>query len=124
MDENRRLRNRRLWLFCLWLCCLPVILLEGKIIALLGGLALGFVLLKKSLRPTSWGYLGATVLVISLIVPVDISFRNYPGSPHFVKVVYGLPGKQLSDAAKRKEVILGGCVVNPPPFDVQYLLVW
>jgi len=34
--------------------------------------------------------------VIAAFLPVDISFQNYPGPPHFVRLVMGLPGPELA----------------------------
>jgi hypothetical protein len=34
------------------------------------------------------------------------------GSTDVVPIVYGLPGRQLCDAAQRGEVVLGGCCVS------------
>jgi len=44
--------------------------------------------------------------------------RRYPscpkcGSERTVPIVYGLPGPELQEAARRGEVLLGGCIVRP-----------
>jgi len=32
---------------------------------------------------------------------------------HSVRIVYGLPGPEMFEAAERGEILLGGCVIGP-----------
>lgn len=72
---------------------------------------------KTSLMRLAW-----VVFVISTFLPVDISFRNYPGPPRFVPLVMGYPTNETVERARRGEVMLGGCMVrgNEP----EWVWVW
>ena len=64
------------------------------------------------------------VIFIALtVMPFDITFRNVPGGPKIVRYVFGLPGDgELLRAAKRGELVLGGCVrMGRTP---RWILVW
>lgn len=56
------------------------------------------------------------------VSPYDVSLRNAPGPPHFVRLVMGLPTQGASLKARRGETMLGGCMVNG--FEPEYVLVW
>lgn len=62
------------------------------------------------------------VMFIVAILPADISFRNRPGPPRFVPYVMGLPGRELTAASRRGEVVLGGCVSTG--YEPRWVLVW
>lgn len=62
------------------------------------------------------------LLMLSSFSPVDISFKNYPGPPHLVPLVMGLPIGETWERAERHEIILGGCVVTG--HEPKYVLVW
>jgi hypothetical protein len=72
-------------------------------------------------RQVSLNILVFGFLALSLL-SADISFRTRPGSPKFIRVVYGLPAGDLLEIEKRGEVILGGCVVNG--YVPSWVLVW
>jgi hypothetical protein len=60
--------------------------------------------------------------IISIIIPVDISLKNYPGHPRFVRNVVGLPDETCLEMAKRGEVMLAGCEYHGN--DARWVLVW
>lgn len=66
-------------------------------------------------------WLFVTFLILAFL-PVDISFENYPGPPHFVPLIMGLPTDLAVREYERGEVMLGGCIMrgNEP----QWVLVW
>jgi hypothetical protein len=72
---------------------------------------------KRGVLVSLWG-----LFVLATVAPVDVSFRNYPGGPHLVPVIMGLPGRELFDRAKQREVVLGGCAVTG--FEPKWVLVW
>lgn len=62
------------------------------------------------------------LLMLSSFSPADISFKNYPGPPHLVLLVMGLPTGETWERAERREIMLGGCVVTG--HEPKYVLVW
>lgn len=56
------------------------------------------------------------------ILPVDITFINYPGPPRIVPYVKGLPSRELMEDAQRGEVVLGGCVITG--YHPRWVVVW
>lgn len=56
------------------------------------------------------------------LLPWDVSFQNYPGTPRFIPLEMGLPGRDAMAAANRGEVMLGGCVTTG--LEPQSVLVW
>ena len=64
----------------------------------------------------------AVLFFISTLLTVDISLINAPGPPHLAELVMGFPRKEDFEAAKRGEMVVGGCLVsgNEP----KWLLVW
>ena len=63
-----------------------------------------------------WVFVSFLVLTF---VPVDISFKNYPGPPRFVPLVMGLTD---GAAFQRGEVMLGGCMVRGT--EPKWVFVW
>ena len=61
-------------------------------------------------------------MVLTALLPVDVSFQNRPGPPHFARYVMGLPGREAIAASKRGEVVLGGCVATG--FEPRWVWVW
>lgn len=59
---------------------------------------------------------------LTILSPVDISMENYPGLPHFVQLVKGLPTADIVRRADRHEVLLGGCLTFG--IEPKYVLVW
>ncbi len=56
------------------------------------------------------------------ILPVDITFINYPGPPKIVPYIKGLPSRDLMVDARRGEVVLGGCVITG--YHPRWVVVW
>ena len=67
-------------------------------------------------------YITVILLVLLPLLPFDISFRNMPGPPRFVRYVMGLPAKETRERAERGEIILGGCMVGG--FEPRWIWVW
>jgi len=70
----------------------------------------------------AWMRLAWVIFIISTLGPVDISFKNYPGPPHFVPLVMGLVGEEGYKAYQRGEIMLGGCVVRG--HEPRWVWVW
>lgn len=64
------------------------------------------------------------IFMASTLYPADITFRNVPGPPRFVPKVYGLPSRDTAAAARRGEVVLGGCVVSGLGLEPRVVWVW
>ncbi|MBI5394420.1 MAG: hypothetical protein HZA91_03900 [Verrucomicrobia bacterium] len=61
--------------------------------------------------------------LVAAFLPIDITFHNAPGPPHFVRYVCGMPSPHGTERHKRGEIYLSGsCLVygNEP----KYVLVW
>ena len=71
---------------------------------------------------TRWVVLVWLALLGTTLLPVDISFRNYPGPPRFVPLVMGLPARETVTRAERGECMLGGCVVTG--YEPKWVWVW
>jgi hypothetical protein len=71
---------------------------------------------------TQWMRLIFAVFIVAAFLPVDLSFRNYPGPPRFVPLIMGLPTFEDEAREQRGEVVLGGCILrNNAP---RWVLVW
>jgi len=64
----------------------------------------------------------ASFLSMQFFLPFDISILYWPGRPHIVRLVMGLPTVETAQRARRGEVALGGCIVsgNEP----SWILIW
>lgn len=71
---------------------------------------------------TKWVRLVFVAFLVAAFVPVDISFRNYPGPPRFVPLILGAPRENDIAREERGEVVLGGCISRGN--DPRWLLVW
>ncbi|MFA5802046.1 MAG: hypothetical protein WC911_06165 [Thermoleophilia bacterium] len=58
----------------------------------------------------------------AFLSPVAISFQNWPGPPHLVPLVMGLPTPEMIESAQRGKLFLGSCV--PTGYEPEYVLVW
>jgi hypothetical protein len=70
----------------------------------------------------AWMRLAWVIFVISILAPIDISFKNYPGPPRFVPLVMGLVGVEGFKKDQRGEIMLGGCVVRG--HEPRWVWVW
>jgi hypothetical protein len=66
-----------------------------------------------------WLWLAFTVASLQ---PIDVYPLNVPGPPRLVPYVMGYPRTQTREAAKRGDVVLGGCMVDG--FEPKYVWVW
>lgn len=64
------------------------------------------------IQKTTWLKVAWIIFVVSAFLPIDISFKNYPGPPRFVPLVMGLPDEREIERAERGEIMLGGCILN------------
>ena len=62
------------------------------------------------------------LLIGSTLLPIDVSFRNYPGPPRFVPLVMGRPTQAAVERAERGEVMLGGCITSG--YEPEWVWVW
>lgn len=71
---------------------------------------------------TKWLRLILVAFVISILLPVDVTFRNVSGPPRFVPLIMGAPTEKEVALEQRGEVVLGGCILrgNEP----RWVWVW
>jgi len=71
---------------------------------------------------SKWLRLILVAFVIAAFLPIDVTLKNYPGPPRFVRLIIGSPTDDDSAREARGEVVLGGCILrdNPP----RWVLVW
>ncbi|HEV7404774.1 MAG TPA: hypothetical protein VGO11_17665 [Chthoniobacteraceae bacterium] len=106
-------------LFAGWFTLLPRVL-SGLLMAaaiLLGLVQFGFPVLRR------WATGFFVAALVTVLLPIDITFHNAPGPPHFVPYATGLPSREGRERHQRGEIYLSGsCFVfgNEP----SYVLVW
>ena len=62
-------------------------------------------------------------MLLSGVLPFDISLQNVPGHPRWLPTAAGLPSRETAEAAKRGElVVVGGCV--PEITEPSWVWVW
>jgi hypothetical protein len=79
-------------------------------------------LLKPRRCQTAWAGVAWLALIGITLLPIDLSFQNYPGPPRFVRLVMGRPTEETVERAKLGEFMLGGCVVSG--YEPQWVWVW
>jgi hypothetical protein len=73
-------------------------------------------------RTRRFGAFAVAGFIFWSLLPFDISFKARPGPPRFVKVVHGYPTQEAREAARRGELLLGGC--NVTINDPNWILIW
>ena len=71
---------------------------------------------------TKWMRLILVAFLVACFLPIDVTFRNYPGPPRFVPLIMGSPRDEDIAKEKRGDAFLGGCILraNAP----RWVLVW
>ena len=98
------------WLLAFRFISLPFLIASWVLFVKFGG---------KDLR------LSLTTWVVWLALtfsPIDVFPIPKGGRPRLLRLVMGLPRPETVERAKRRDVILGGCIVSG--FEPKYYLVW
>ena len=72
---------------------------------------------------TVWMRVIWVAFIVSTLVPVDVSFRNYPGPPRFVPYFSGYPSEEGIEKMQRGELMWSGSC-GRRPYEPKYVLVW
>jgi len=70
-----------------------------------------------------WMRLMWVAFIISTLLPVDISFRNYPGPPRLIPYFSGTPTAEALGKVKRGEMMWSGSC-GGGDLEPEYVLVW
>lgn len=66
--------------------------------------------------------IGCLLFGATRLSPLEISLRNYPGPPHLVPLVAGLPTEKYAEMERNQGAMLNGCIVSG--YEPKWVLAW